>query len=69
MSVRPDPASPPGNGTPPPESAGGSQWSLTATVNVWVAVLVVAILALLAAVLFAPSSEPVERLTDLIGQF
>ncbi|MFG1660655.1 hypothetical protein ACGFIY_29370 [Micromonospora chersina] len=69
MSVRPDPTRPPENHTLPPESAGGSQWSLTATINVWAVVLVVAILALLAAVLFAPSSEPVERLADLIGQF
>ncbi|MET8352697.1 hypothetical protein [Micromonospora sp. NPDC005206] len=69
MSVRPETIPPPENGTPPPESNAGSQWSLTATVNVWVVVLVVAILVLLAAVLFAPSNEPVERLVDLVGEF
>ncbi|MEU8333372.1 hypothetical protein [Micromonospora sp. NPDC048839] len=68
MSVRPEPTPPPAN-PQVDENTGGSQWILNATVNVWVVVLVIAILLLLAAVLFAPSSEPVERLADLIGQF
>lgn len=69
MRVRPGPVPPPADSPTPPENTGGSQWSLSATVNVWLVVLVVAVLVLLAAVLFAPSNEPVERLTDLIGQF